>query len=773
MILYSKKRESVHLVISRKDNPMTMKKIVTVVFLIAVSAASAQNGKLKKADNYYDRVSYAEAEALYTELIGSAADSPEMRSKLANCYYQIGNTKKSEEVYETVVNAEKVNPIDLYNYAQSLKENGKYTESDTWMTQFNAATNTDSRAREFAASTAYLKEIEAQETYFSIEHLALNTSANEFGGYPMSADKAYFVSNRKKRIAVQHYHTYNNETFLDFFSATASGGVLKDPVYEGGRQNKKYHEGPLCFTMDGKKVYFTRNNMSTGKNRRDATGIQNLKIYVATVGAYGEWTNEQELSINSQNYSVGHPTLSSDGKIMYFSSDMPGGFGGADIYKVTIAEDGTLGTPENLGPEVNTEGQEMFPWIASEGWLFFASDGHVGLGGLDVFVMLPDANGSFQKRMNLGKPVNSSKDDFALVMNSDNRTGFVSSNRETGAGGDDIYSFVLLREFKVNILVNGIVADLRSGAILPGATVNLLDAEGKVTSTVMADENGRYEFNLEPEMDYTIAAQNADYFDNSVVVSTKALDAKVQSIEKNVDLKKDPGLSLLALVTDAKTNAPLEGVVLKVVDNMSGEEERVKTTATGDFRKALADKKLGDRGSYNFTISKEGYLTKIVTYNVAFDKEGQYDVHKALDLTLDPEVKDLRDLVQINPINFDLGKYNIRDDAKLELDKIVEVMNKYPNMVVELGAHTDCRASESFNMRLSDKRAKSSADYIKTKITNPERIYGKGYGESQLLNNCACEGSLTSDCSDEEHEKNRRTEFKVISVGDPNVDVKQ
>lgn len=751
---------------------MIMKQFIAVLFLLAIAGVHAQSGKLKKADIHYEKVAYAEAAQLYTELIGSEFDSPKMRARLADCYYQMGDTQKSEEVYKTVVSTEEASPEDLYNYAQALKENGKYNESDVWMSQFHARTSDDSRAKEFAAAPQYLQTIEAQETYFSVDHLEVNTPANEFGGYPMSNGTVFFVSNRKKRVAVQHVHTYNNETFLDLFSATASDGKLKDPVYEGGEVNKRYHEGPLCFAPDGTKVYFTRNNMSGGKNRRDDSGIQNLKIYVATIDASGAWTNEQELSINSSAYSVGHPALSADGKTLYFASDMPGGFGGADIYKVAIAEDGTLGTPENLGSEVNTEGQEMFPWIASEGWLFFASDGHLGLGGLDVFVMLPDPKGGFQKRMNLGKPVNSSKDDFALVMNSDNRTGFVSSNRETGNGGDDIYSFVLLREFKVNILVNGVVTDLRSGEILPGATVHLLDAAGTIISSTQADANGGYEFNLEPEMDYAISAQNPKYFDNAVTLTTKNLEDNVETIETNVPLEKDPGLSLFALVTDAKTKAPLEGVAIKVIDNMSGKEERVTTKASGDYRRALSDKKLGDRGSYNFTVSKEGYLTKTLTYNVAFEKEGQYNVNEALDLTLDPEVKDLRDLVQINPINFDLGKWNIRDDAKKELDKIVEVMNKYPSMVVELGSHTDCRASESFNMKLSDKRAKSSADYIKLKITNPERIYGKGYGESQLLNNCACEGSVTSDCSDEEHEKNRRTEFKVISVGDPDVEVK-
>ncbi|MEZ4891386.1 MAG: OmpA family protein, partial [Crocinitomicaceae bacterium] len=203
----------------------------------------------------------------------------------------------------------------------------------------------------------------------------------------------------------------------------------------------------------------------------------------------------------------------------------------------------------------------------------------------------------------------------------------------------------------------------------------------------------------------------------------------------------------------------------------SDKSKKIITPESGDFREALFGKKLNDRGSYNLILKKEGYFTKTVTYNTVFDRPGQYDVHGVLDLALDPEVKDLRELVQINPINFDLNKYNIRPDAAKELDKIVEVMNKYPNMVVELGSHTDCRATKQYNMKLSDNRAKASAAYIKARITNPERIYGKGYGESRLLNDCECEGNVKSDCSEEEHAANRRTEFKVISTGDDKLKV--
>lgn len=749
-----------------------MKSILIILILSGFSlGANAQAGKLKKADNYYSNIAYSEAAELYNELLGSEIDSPILQSKLANCYYQMGNSARSEEVYASMITTDDAKAEDVYNYAQALKENGKYTLSDEWMAKFHVMTSGDSRGREFTDNKTYLELIKGQGEYFSISQLQINTEFADFGGYPMGDGKAFFVSNRTKRISIQRFHSWNNKKFLDLYSADVDNGKLINPTFHNRKVNKKFHEGPLCFSPDGKQVYFTRNNMNRGKARRDAKGIQNLKIFSAQVDEEGNWSSENELEINSKDYSVGHPTISADGKTMYFASDMPGGYGGADIYKMAINEDGTFGKPENLGAKINTEGQDMFPWITSEGILFFSSDGHVGLGGLDVFAMIPKKDGSFKKLLNVGGPINSTKDDFSLIMNTDNLTGYVSSNRESGMGDDDIYGFTLLKPLKVNLILKGLVTDKHSNDILPGAIVNLLDNEGTIVGTTTADANGMYEFGLEPELDYTLAVQKEDYFDNGSTFSTKNLPDGKEELEENVNLEKDPGLSLYALITDAKTDKPLEGVTVQVVDNMTGDKAEYVTTASGDYLRPLMDKKLDDRGSYNFTISKEGFIPKTLTYNTLFDHEGQYDVHADLDFTLDPMVEDLRDLIEINPINFDLGKWNIRQDAKIELDKIVVVMNKYPLMEVELGSHTDCRASKAFNRRLSDKRAKSSAAYIKSKITNPERIFGKGYGESILLNGCECEGSVKSDCSEDEHEKNRRTEFKVISVGNPNVGV--
>ena len=744
-----------------------MKTILLAIICCVSLSVCGQSGKLKKADSYFNRLSYAYAAQLYEELIGSEVDSPALKSKLAYSYLKMDNYTKSVEYYGKMIESSEAKPEDYYHYAYVLKQSGNYAESDKWMNKYSNAAQADLRGQLFLGNTGYKSKIEKTAPFFSLTNLDLNTGVADFGGYyNPSQNQMYFITARKKRVFVKKEWSWNANRFLDLYSTTVSTDNKLGSPKRVSKVNTKFHEGPLAFSPDGKTVYFTRNNISSGKKRRDGQKIQNLKLYIAQVDENGKWTEEKEFPYNSKDYSVGHPVLTSDGKTMYFVSDKPGGMGGADIYKAAVLENGTFGEMINLGNKINTEGQEMFPFIDAEERLFFSTDGHPGLGGLDVFVAFLE-NGKVGKIHSLGIPVNSQFDDFAFNLSKDLKTGFVSSNREGGKGGDDIYAVQLIRPITFGVTIKGTAKD-KKGEIVPNAKIDLKDDKGNVIGTVTADENGAYSFEAEYEKNYALAGSKTDYFDGKNTANTFTNE---QVVIADVILEKDPGLSLYALITDKKTGKPLENVSVYLVDNMTNKSKKITTPVSGDFREALFGKKLNDRGSYNLVLQKEGYFSKTVTYNTLFDKPGQYDIHAILDLGLDPEVKDLSEMVQINPINFDLNKYVIRPDAAKELDKIVDVMNKYPNMVVELGSHTDCRASKAYNMKLSDNRAKASAEYIKKKITNPSRIYGKGYGESRLLNNCACEGPVKSDCPEEEHEKNRRTEFKVISTGDDKLKV--
>ncbi|EPB65589.1 OmpA family protein, partial [Ancylostoma ceylanicum] len=403
-----------------------------------------------------------------------------------------------------------------------------------------------------------------------------------------------------------------------------------------------------------------------------------------------------------------------------------------DMHRTPVNPDNTLGNVKRVA-KVNTKFHEGPLAFAPDGKTVYFTRNNISYGGkrrdgqkiqnLKLYIADVNEKGKWVNEREF--PYNSkdySHDDFAFNMSDDFKTGFLSSNREGGKGGDDIYAVQLIRPFVFGVTIKGTAKD-KKGELVPFAKIDLKDDKGNIIETVTADENGAYTFEAEYEKNYRLGGSKTDYFDGKNTANTFTDE---QVVIADVVLEKDPGLSLYALITDKKTGLPLEGVQVYLVDNMTDKSKKITTPVTGDFREALFGKKLNDRGSYNLILQKEGYFSKTVTYNTLFDQPGQYDVHAILDLGLDPEVKDLAEMVQINPINFDLNKYNIRPDAATELDKIVEVMNKYPNMVVELGSHTDCRASKAYNMKLSDNRAKASAEYIKKKITNPERIYGKG-----------------------------------------------
>lgn len=744
--------------------------IIIIGFLITSVVAFGQSSKLKKADNYYDHLAYAYAAPLYEELTGSSYDNPKLQSKLATSYFHMGNMQRAEECFENVVNTNEATDQDIFFYAQALKQNGNYQKSDEWMQKFHQRNAKDARANSYVQEPNYLTEIEKKGEKFEIKNLNVNSDASDFGGYPSIDGKtSYFVSARRKTAAVKSEFGWNSRRFLDLYSSTVgSDQEMTDPQLVSKKVNTKFHEGPMCFTRDGGYVYFTRNNIAKGSDRKDDQGIQNLKLYRSRVDDNGKWVDELVLPFNSRDYSVGHPSVSPDGKILYFVSDMPGGFGGADLYKVDVSADGTLGTPVNMGSQFNTEGHEMFPWISEEGHLFFSSNGHIGMGGLDVFVAMAKRAGGFGKIVNVGKPVNSNKDDFAFTMNSDNKTGYFSSNRGNGKGDDDIYSFVLAEPFKKPLIVEGVISDQRNNEILPLSEVKLLDEKGDLIASTFSDEKGAYTFDVEPERDYTVTAKKDDFQDNLGSFTTKNLPKDVDVVRRDVPLDKTPKFSLYALVTDAKTKQPLEGVTLRIIDNITGEEFiQAITPTSGDALKGIEDRMIGDPLSYTIKLSKDGYYPKTVSFESEIKKPGVINVHEALagGLELEPEGALLSKMVEINPIFFDFDKYNIRPDAQVELNKLVKIMNQYPKMEIEIGSHTDCRANEAYNRRLSENRARSSASYVKAKISNPARIYGKGYGESRMITDCPCEPTNESNCSEDQHQLNRRTEFVVIKTG--------
>jgi outer membrane protein OmpA-like peptidoglycan-associated protein len=731
-------------------------KLILLIFIALIATFSfSQNRKAKKADVYFSKLSYSKAIPLYLKMVDSKLNSPQIQAKLAYSFFQIGNISKSVEFYSLAFSASQDFPKDyFFYYAQALKQTGNYAESDKWMSVFYHKDTADLRAISYWKSTDYLGNIQSMDPYAKIEAVSFNSPFADFGGYSYTKkEEVLFVSARKPKLNGNKW-TWNGENYLDYF-AVKNQVVRKKSNGVTRKLNSNFHEGPLCFNSDESMVYFTRNNLSRGKSRRDSTGIQNLKLCIADVTPDGSFVNIRELAINSKNHSVGHPTISADGKTLYFVSDMPGGFGGADIYKASILPNGEIVNPINLGDKINTEGQEMFPWVTADGVLCFSSDGHIGLGGLDVF-FAPMQDAGMPVEVYHGGPfINSERDDFAFILNKDGKNGYLSSNR--GENGDDnIFSFNLLKPLVFGIQLNGVLSDELTADGIAGATIYLLNQAGEIVDSTTTDANGKYQFTLQQNENYRVRAtykdRKSETFD--VAVST----AENATISQKIKLLDPPATDFQLFVINKESKQGIQDVKIHIKEVKSGRSlaEQI-TNSTGNAHNPIPSIRNDKNTKLELKFSKQGYLTK----KIQVDENVSNSEIQAMKIELIPLRigMNLAELVNINPILFDLNKSDIRKDAQVELDKIVEILNDNPTLEVELGSHTDCRSSYDYNMKLSDSRAKASAAYVRARITNAKRIYGKGYGESKLKLYCPCEGTIKNNCLEEEHQQNRRTEF--------------
>ncbi|SDX96659.1 Outer membrane protein OmpA [Lutibacter oricola] len=513
----------------------------------------------------------------------------------------------------------------------------------------------------FVVFTAFIAQ--GQEDRYTVQNLKINDYYSNFGTTFYGENKVVFASPRKKSYIVRNVWKQNNQPFLDLYvGEMKEDGQLKNVKKFANNLNTRYHEADVAFSKDGKTVFFSRNNFYERKLRKDSTGIGLIQLYKADISPVGTWENEEPMPFNNDHYQTGHPTISADGNTLYFISDMPGGFGKTDVYKAAINSDGSIGEAINMGPTINTAGREMFTSISGNDELYFSSDGREdGLGQLDIYVSKL-TSGRITEPQNLGKPINSEKDDFSFIINYETRRGYFSSNRPKGKGDDDIYTFIQNEpiEFKCNQIVEGIVTEKNSNLILPGAKVVLYDEKGKIIDQIIVGEDAKFNFEVACNKNYKVIGSKERY----------SIDEK---------------------------------------EFFTTEEEKLELVLAIE--------------SFAFTYA--GGKCK----------------------------------VRINPIYFDFDKSNIRPDAALELDKVYDVMMRYPEIIIEGGSHTDSRGSYKYNTGLSARRAESTVQYIIGRGISSNRIYSKGYGESELVNGC----SNGVDCSDSEHQFNRRTEFIIVN----------
>jgi outer membrane protein OmpA-like peptidoglycan-associated protein len=629
-----------------------MKKIFTFLLLVAISSSAlmAQNKDTKKADGFYDRLAYTDAADEYQKLLKRNKGDRYVYERLANSYFFINESKKAETYYKRVVKGRNVKPATVFNYAQSLKANGKYAESNEWMRKFAEMKPNDNRAMEFMKNPDYLPQLLEKRPKFTATNMTdLNSEFSDFGGFMIGKD-FYFTSARNTS---RKTYDWNDEPFLDLYKAGKVGeAAIKNATLLNGEVNTKYHEANAVVTQDGKRMYFDRNDYNDGDYEKNEEGINQINLYYAE-NVNGEWKDVQLAPFNSSEFSTGHPALSPDGKTLYFSSDRPGGQGMSDIYQVSVS-DSIFGNPTPVMGSINTEGTEAFPYVDSNGTMYFSSNGHLGIGGLDVFYT--EANGnSFGKVKNMGNVINSQDDDFAFIFDGNTQEGFVSSNRQGGQGSDDIYKVKQIEPL-CEATATVTVIDANTKMPITGARVDFYDTMENKVGTQTTVSNGTTTFDTTCDVAYVSQAVMIDYESASMDVAA----GNDENVRVTIELK------------------PIEEIIVE-------------------------------------------------------------------------------DMIVLNPIYFDYDKHNIKPQAAFELDKVIAIMKKYPLMVVRADSHTDNRGSDKYNLKLSNSRAQSTAQYIISKGIDASRISGVGKGETSPINTCG------DTCTDEQHANNRRSEFTITA----------
>jgi outer membrane protein OmpA-like peptidoglycan-associated protein len=476
---------------------MLRKILFTIIILFfTVSNSIGQEKGLERANEKYEAYSFKPAIDIYKKVIDKGYVSADLLKKLANSYYYNANYKEASDVYKRLVDEyeSEVTPEYYFRYAQTLKSLDLYDEADDLMDKFSEMTSNDYRANSFNGDRDYRKEIKENSGRFTIEPFEYNTVYSEFAP-SYYKEGLIFSSDRDTGNLAKYRHTWNSKDFLDLYKVNADSTSLNTVIkLDKDVINTRLHESTSIATKDGSVIYFTRNNIVENKYIKDENGVIRLKIFRVKI-IDGIFSELEELPFNSNDYSVAHPALSPDEKTLFFASDMPGTLGESDIFKVTINDDGTFGTPENLGNTINTEARETFPFITSEEVLYFSSDGHPGLGGLDVFGTKISENTYSGIIKNVGEPINGQLDDFTFIFNDEDKTGFFASNRESGLGNDDIYSFIENTPLELDCrkLISGTVRDKISNQVLVGASVKVLNEENEEEYTTLTDSNGNYE----------------------------------------------------------------------------------------------------------------------------------------------------------------------------------------------------------------------------------------------------------------------------------------
>ncbi len=785
------------------------------LFCCASLALSAQGILQRQADQAMQDLDYMTAIVLYQQVLEND-DNSAAKISLAECYRKINDTENAERWYAEVVKTSAAKSIHRLYYGMMLQANGKCAEAKTWFDIYRAERPDDARGRHLAAGCDQVEQLnKAGVGIYVVSRLPFNSNMDDYSP-TLQSNQIIFASDRHDNSPLQRTNMWTGASFTELYRVPFQPNAGAPSTFQYGpaakfspKLNSKFHEAAVTFSADGKTIFFTRNNFVDGKTGRDDEGLVKLKIYTGNASQPDQWENLQALPFCSDEYSVAHPSVTADGKRLYFSSNKPGGYGGMDLYFSDL-EAGRWGLPMNLGPDVNTEGNEIFPFISADRRLYFASNGHVGLGGLDIYYTTPKGKGDWNTPVNPGAPLNSSHDDFGVTFNPEGTWGFFSSDREGGLGRDDIYSFTK-RAVPMEIYVTDPYTKT------PVAGVAVTNQTTGLTLTTSAE--GKIGFDMRPDECVTFSLSKKNY----EIITREACTNNVaagQPMRLNLALEKKANHTLQGLVFDMMDGLPAEGVLVTLT-NDCGKPVDVQTTSEEgryQFRldknccytvKATAEGYIADVSDRQCTVGlapgqglradlslepyrdADGFVVKKATpadaltphfnpanglYENADGTAATYDFGNGLTLrkgvlfdngtpSQPSEGEWQRSAAGfLVHLYYDFNATAIPAESEAEMQKLLTTLLENPELKVEIASHTDARGTAEYNLDLSQRRADAVVDWLANHAIARDRLTAHGYGETQPINDC----SDDKPCTEEQHQLNRRTEFRVIGKNSVN-----
>ncbi len=684
-----------------------------------------------KGDRYFLDLYYEQAISYYKMALKKDTNKDAIRLKIGDSYRLLNDYKSAEEWYQQVLedNPDDQKPIYKYHYANALMIAGKYDEALQWFEAYKVEVPEDSRSSRKIKGLNSLPLFYIDSSIVETTNLPINTPYSEVAPIAYNSGLV-FISAREHFASLVDQDYLRKDDLYDLYSVSydsASGWgetISFDKVI-----NSPFHEGPVSFYKGEDKLLLTRSNYFEKRQTKGVDGKTRLQIY--TVTKTGDiWKNIQPFELNNPAYSMAHPALNNSDDTLFFASDMPGGFGGTDLYMSVFT--GSWSEPVNLGPAINTEGNELFPSFTSDR-LFFSSDGHDGLGGLDIYKAALD-NGRVVYVTNLGSPLNSPQDDFSYSIDPESKTGYFTSNRTGGKGKEDIYAFVQ----KVQVL-QGVAIQEQDKTLLSGVQINVIK-DGLVIATTITGKDGSFKFYLPLSSDFKITARKDEHsLKTDILISSKGSRVDIDTLF--IEMYKHDFFAR-GLVYDRETQKGMPDVRVIITDQETQLSETIETAPNGTYSFIIEPGK-----NYTLRAEKDRYISDSLQINT-------HSIGKGVitnDFVLEEEY------IEKQVVFFDYNEYELRPDALPILKKFADILKRYPNDWLVIGAHADARGTVEYNQELSEKRAEAVVEYFITRGVSREKIIATGFGEGLIINRCV-DGV---NCREEDHSKNRRADIAV------------